>query len=163
MFVEDYSASLISQYETAKANNELNLDMPSNLSVVVPETPSSCDAVVNPIKEQIDAKVAEFNDRVDCTNYLADRECSAIATQVDAILADNAGLADEILARNAALLNDLFLTQAEEGEDLTMFEVRMQTKMATSDDPPMVESDVTTPTANLPTACEDYTSYDTVN
>ena len=131
----------------------------SDITAEIPEVPEVCVNLVTPLREEIADKLASLNNDLDFVAFLGDSVCSGIANEVDAILAENENLIPEIIDSIAALVDDIILIEGEEGDDAFSFELVLRNDLSNEENPPSVDSGISTPTAEVPATCESYANY----
>ena len=85
-----------------------------------------CDSFVQQVESTISARQTSLVSLLDCTEFVADRVCTALAGTVAQTQTDNEGLPQDIAGRIALILQDILAIEGEDGEDLLDLEDRLR-------------------------------------
>ena len=109
-FLDDYIRSLETDYEMARDS----LTDRSAITVDIPDDVDSCEALLQPYQDEIEANLAALNDELDCIAYTSTTVCQELRDTVQGLLDENADLLPELQARIDVILDDLILIEGSE-------------------------------------------------
>ena len=136
------------------------------INVDVPDAPESCSSITNPLFLEINTKRIELIVLTDCIAFSTEDVCTALDTDVDAVIDANTAQLTDKGAAVIAKLNVLRAVDEDSEQDPEAFALALrgeyEAAVAAGEFEP-VAADFTTPTETFPEACADFASYDALN
>ena len=152
--LDDYIRSLETDFEMARDS----LTDRSAITVDIPDDVDSCEALLKPYQDEIEANLAALNDELDCIAYTSTTVCQELRDTVQGLLDDNADLLPDLQARIDSVLDDLILVEGSE-LDRQAFDLELQPLFDIDEDRPRMESPLVLPSEQVPETCAGVTSY----
>ena len=153
-FLDDYIRALETDFEMARDS----LTDRSAITVDIPSDVESCEALLTPYQEEIEANLAALNDEIDCIAYTSTTVCAELRDAVQALLDENADLLTDLQTRIDIVLDDLILIEGSE-LDRQSFDLELQPLFDIDEDRPQIESTIVLPSEAVPDTCAGVTSY----
>jgi hypothetical protein len=135
--------------------------------VEIPESPEACSSITNPLFADIQDKITELTDFLDCIEFTTNQVCAEVDAAVSNTLSDNIPRLEAKGGEVVAKIQRLYPVIADEGEEIGAFSERILGEFAAaldSGDADSVAADFGTPSDEVPGACAGLdVSYDDLN
>lgn len=152
-----YATDLDALYRAAVEADTIDSNLGDvSTAVTVPETPEACSSITNPLYNDIQNKIVELTDFLDCVEFTTGHVCTEIDATVVSTIADNVPRLEAKGLEVVAKLNRLYPVIGEEDEDRATFAERILGEFLVAleaGDAENVEADFDAPSDLVPIAC----------